>query len=427
MSLRRVLLLAYYFPPTPSAGSGRMGGLAKYLPRFGWEATVITPARAERATRGLRVVETPDADLAVDLKRRLGLRPDAALKDLVWSGGGNPSRGLRLKARLIDQVKALVAVPDTNRGWIRIAVDAARNLQRAQRFDALLTTSPPPSVHVAGRRIVGVHRLPWVADLRDLWWDDRYSTAPRWRRTLDRRLEVRTLAHATALVTVSEPLAAELGNLHARCPVHAILNGFDPELVNPGSPLEPVLTLTHTGTLHQGRRDPTLLFAAVARLVACGAVPRDRIRIRLFTRHEPWVAALARDYQIEDVVEMPVWAPTAEVIQAQREAQVLLLLHWGEEREAGVVTAKVFEYLAARRPILVLGGGPGVLPRLLEETAAGIQLTEPDRLEAYLVECWHAIQRDGAVPWRGRPDVIERYSHLRMAREFAAVLDAVSG
>ena len=424
MSRRRVLILSYYFAPTPSAGAVRMGGLAKYLPDEDWEVTVVTPHRDDRPENP-SIVETADADLAVTIKRRLGMDTGAALKDLVAGETAAPASGLRLRARLIDFAKGLIAVPDTNRGWISIAARAAVQAHREHPFDLVLTTSPPPSVHVAGARISKRSALPWVADLRDLWSDDRYSTAPRWRRALDRRIEQRTFAAASALVTVSPPLADELRELHPNAEVHTVFNGFDPDRVNPGTPLSDVFAITHTGTYHQGRRDPSILFEAAGNLIRRGLIPPERFRIRLFVKHEPWLMVLAERHGVAPLVDLVPWAAPEKMIEAQRRSQILLLLHWGGPREAGIVTAKVFDYLAARRPILVLGGNEGALRTLIEETAGGLQLGTVEAIEEQLTAWWREFERTGSVAWHGDPEIVGRYSHRRMAREFAEIFETV--
>jgi glycosyltransferase involved in cell wall biosynthesis len=423
MAPRRLLVISYYFPPTPSVGSVRVGGLAKYLPEHGWKVTVVTPQRFGRDDRTGRVLETADADLSAGIKRRLGIAREAALKDAL-AGASSPQARPR-SARLVELVKALVAVPDTNRGWIPIAARAASRRLAEERFDAILSTSPPPSAHLAARRVAARSCLPWVADLRDLWSEDHNSTAPAWRRRLDRRLEKRTLRNAAALVTVSEPLARTLRGLHPALPVHTILNGYDPDEVGLADRLTPDFTLTHTGTFYQGRRDPGLLFETLARMLADGRLPRDRVRVRLYARHESWVAALVRRHGLDDLVELREWTARREALRAQQESQVLLLLHWGGPSEEGVFTGKVFEYLAARRPVLMIGGGGGVLSELLDRTGAGVHVTDRAGLERQLEAWWQEFAAAGSVVWRGRDELVERYSHRRMAREFAAVLDEV--
>jgi len=443
---RRLLLLSYYYPPTPSVGGVRAAGLAKYLPRFGWEATVITPAVAGRSGTGAgtsgaaHLVETADRDTARRLKQLIGLQPDAALKDLAAGGHAAPPTARAGRSAAIELVKALVAFPDAHRAWARLAADAAagaaaraaaqaagRGKQGTRPFDAILATSPPHSVHLGAARAARATGLPWVADLRDLWSTDRNSVAPAWRKRLESRLERRTFATASALVTVSEPLAAELRTLYPAIPAHAIPNGFDPELRGLASGPSKDFVLTHTGTFYQGRRDPSLLFDALASLLAAGRLPKERVKVRLYARHEPWVAAMAEARGLAGVVEILPWAPREEALLAQQQSQGLLLLHWGGEREAGVFTGKIFEYLAARRPILLIGGGEGVLADLLRETGAGVRATTQPELEAALSGWWDEYARDGAVRWRGDDDAVDRYSQVRMAERFARVLEEAAG
>ena len=98
---------------------------------------------------------------------------------------------------------------------------------------------------------------------------------------------------------------------------------------------------------------------------------------------------------------------------------------WGGDRERGVFTGKVFEYLAARRPILMIGGGEGVLLDLIEETSAGVHVTDQATLERALLGYWREFESTGQVSWRGREELVERYDHRRMARQFAELLDEI--
>lgn len=423
--MRRVLILSYYFPPTPSVGCIRMGGLAKYLPECGWQPTVVTPHRSGRSIPSMEIQETADGDLARSFKKLLGISADTSLKDTLASGSGAPLDSNPLRAKFIEAVKALVAIPDTNRPWSRRAVSAARELMQHHRFDAVITSSPPPSVHLAGEQLARAG-LPWVADLRDPWWDNHNSAAPSWRRRLDRWLEKRTLRHAQALVTVSHPLTDRLLQTHPQSHAVCILSGYDPELVNTGLPSGDGLTISHTGTFYQGRRDPSLFFSGIRELLARGRIPRHRLRIRLFARHESWIAAMAEEWGIADVIEMLPWMSREAAIRAQWESQVLLLIHPDTPEDIPVYTGKIFEYLAARRPILMVGGLPGVLSELIEHTRAGVHVRTPEAIASQLEEWWAEIEESKQARWHGNEQRIEAYSQPRMAREFARVLEDVS-
>jgi glycosyltransferase involved in cell wall biosynthesis len=410
--MRRVCIACYWFPPVPSVGSIRVGALARRLPKYGWQPVIVTPAYTGRGDMGYPVHETADADVAVSMKRRAGMKDDLAMKDLVAAGS--------FRSFAIEVGKALFAFPDSNRGWIRYAVEAAVG---AQPFDAVLTSSPPVSAHVAGRKISRRTGAAWIADLRDLWSQDHNSTAPPWRLAMDRRLERKTFRDADALVTVSDPLAGQLRSLHPDAGVHTILNGFDPDLAGLPVRLTDTFTITHTGTVYQGRRNPAPFLEALAALLDSGRIDRARTRVRMFSREEPWLPGLIERFSLDDVVDMRPWVSWEEALAAQRESQVLLLLHWGGKAEEGVYTGKIFEYLAARRPVLLSGGGEGVLSDLVRETGSGVHVRTREEIEKQLTEWWEEFLRNGSVAYRGDDSRLARYSHDRMAEEFAAVLD----
>lgn len=425
MSQRHLLLLTYTYPPTPSIGGVRAAGLAKYLHRFGWHVTVVTPRGEPPRTSSGEIVETDPAEVAGRFKRWLGVNSQGAFKDAVASDA-SPARH-HLRSWIIETVKAAVAIPDTHRGWIRLAEQAASRCLDRRRFEVLLSTSPPVSAHVAAARLRRRRGVPWVADLRDLWSENHNSQAPAWRRRIDRRIERRVLSAADALVTVSAPLAARLASLQPGTPCHAIVSGFDPDIEGLGSGLDGLFTITHTGSFHQGRRDPSRFLDAVGDVLARGTVHRDRLRIRLFARGEPWLQELVSSRGLGDVVQLIPWSTRERALAIQQESQVLLLIHPDGAQERPVYTGKVFEYLAARRPILVVGGDPGVLTELVAETRAGVHA--PDRAETarWLERFWTEYEARGSVSWRGDEAAVARYSQLRMAEEFARLLDTVAG
>lgn len=425
VSGRRVLILSYYFPPAPSVGGHRAAGLAKYLSEFGWAPVVITPEREGRKVEPGGIVETPDADAAAVWKRRLGLRPEMALKD-QWSVQTSERRlSRRLAAGAIELVKGMTALPDAHRGWIRFALAAGKRAAQEGSFAAVLSTSPPASAQMAGARLHRATGLPWLADLRDLWADDPVQITPAWRRALDRWLERRTLRGARTLVSVSAPLADVLARRYPGKNVQPVLNGFDPALFPGGVSLTDDFSITYTGSFYQGLRGPQLFFKALAEMIAAGQLPRDRVRLRLFSRGEPWVKTEVERCGLTDVVEFKGWVARETAARAQQESQLLLLLRGEASREEGVYTGKLFDYLGARRPILCVGGGEGVVGELLRETGTGRMVEGLEQIKEALQKAWEDYSSLGSVPWRGDPSRVEYYSQRRMAREFAALLDAL--
>ena len=117
------------------------------------------------------------------------------------------------------------------------------------------------------------------------------------------------------------------------------------------------------------------------------------------------------------------------VLEKERESQILLLLNWDTPNpgELGTCPGKLFEYLAAQRPILTIGGPPpGVVTEILKETESGAHVSNSEDLRQVLLQYYREYKETGIVNYNGRKDKIMKYSHKEMAQKFAKVLFTVS-
>lgn len=425
MSKRRVLVITYYFPPRPGIASLRLRGLAKYLPEFGWEPIILTPALPSAPNEAFQVVQTPyPGDVserfkkAVRLNRNRGFQEQVRIPLSIREG----KRSFTTKA--VASVKSVVAYPDEQKDWYRLAVKTGMGLLQKGNIDALISSSGPVTTHLVASELKGRFHIPWVADLRDLWTQNPYYPYGLVRKWFERRLEVSTFAQANALTTTSGPWAEILGSLHRGKLVCVVPNGFDPEEVI-SAPLTKEFTITYTGQLYQGKRDPTLLLRALHELIAEGLINPDITRVRFFGPTQYWLEQAIKKHSLEEIVKQCGMVSREVALIRQREAQILLLLNWNDLREQGTYTGKIFEYLAARRPILGIGGPKGVVSKLLETTGAGVHAANLATLKEILYSWYeeHAVNRQ--VLYRGRNDQIMKYSHREMARKFTEVLNGV--
>ena len=289
-----------------------------------------------------------------------------------------------------------------------------------------MTTSPPISTHLIGSKAKTILGSPWIADLRDLWTENLAHSNPMLNR-LQTGLERRTLAEADALVTVSNPWAARLQEKYPSQKVSVITNGFDPDdFVGIPKKLTEKFTITYAGRLYQGGRNPKLLFEVLRDLLNENVVSPQDVQVRFYGQVEPWLGALIQQYRLEELVGIFGLITRHESLQRQAESQVLLLLGWADPRETGQHSGKLFEYFGAARPILAIGGGRGVLTEALEETHAGTHALSKEQVRNFLVTAYSEFKANGYVAYQGKETAIDRYTHLRMARQFANLLNSVS-
>jgi len=401
----RVLLVSHAFPPLNVIGAVRVGKFASYLDKAGHDVRVIaSPGQGDQSL----AVELSADRIAYVNGRAVGHKLDGVAKLirglLADTGGGKSmptgveptapaSNGL--SGALARHYSALVLIPDARAGWIGAATVAGYQIVQAWRPDIVFASAPPYSALIAASRIARVCGAPWVAELRDLWADNPYNDDPAWRHRVDQFLERRVLKSAAALVTISPGCVEALRRRH-RQPIACILNGYVeedfPAQRSGPSPGE-VVSILYTGGIYPGYRDPSPLFRAVASLGA----ERHRVAVHFYGPPAATVSPLATEHGVADRVFIHDPVPYKASLALQASADVLLLLQWNNERDAGTLPAKFFEYLGARRPILSLGYEHGDLAAMIRERAAGLVANDPEVIARQL-RAWIAQKPAGIPP-----------------------------
>jgi glycosyltransferase involved in cell wall biosynthesis len=344
----RILLVAYFYPPSRDTGVLRPAAMAKWLRRAGHEVTVLTTSAygTGPGDAGEDVVRTADAQRW--RARLAGKDSIGALFDSpTYSGKPHP-----LSKVIVPE--ALAAA------WTPFARSRALRLHRERRFDCVITSSPPESAHAIG---FALHRrgLPWVADVRDAWTFEplrpRFPTAAQ--RRLDERLERRWLGAADAVVCVSEPA---VNDLRARGIAEALLirNGWDPEAApsatEPTGLLDPQRTsLVYTGRFGTYGRNPAQLVEGLAELARSdpdAAAKLDLVIAGPLTDDE--AKLFETDVSPARIVRLDPM-PRERALALQREADALLLI--AQPTRSQLLNIKLFEYAASGTPILALAAG----------------------------------------------------------------------
>jgi hypothetical protein len=429
--MNKVLIVAYHFPPRTTVASLRPLGLAKYLPEFGWEAVILTAALPGRPNPQFEVVETQQrGSLALSWGKRLfKLDPEQTLMTQI----AQLKKKLRIKSEkspldlLLAAIGEITAYPDPQKGWRHFGIQAGKDVLQQQPIKAIISTSSPVTSHIIANELKKEFKIPWVADFRDLWTQNHYYPYSPLRRMIERKLELKTLAAADALVTISQPVAAELAKLHEQKPIYTVTNGFDPVEVNttPGN-LTNKFTITYTGNLYPGKQNPEPLFAALHGLVTERSMDAGDIEVRFYGPQSGWIDKQAERYGLTGIVRQFGMVPREIALNKQRESQLLLLLKWSDTQQRGVYTAKIFDYLAARRPVLAIGGFPDVVDQLLDETKAGVSEQTGEDIRVMLLRLYQEYKLTGAVSYSGGEAEANKYSHREMAKRFASILNTIT-
>lgn len=429
----KVLLVSHAFPPKNIIGAVRVGKFAKYLHEAGHDVRVI----AAHDTGDLSLpVEIPADRVAYATGRPVGRTLDTLVK-LVHRWWCNPAGGVAaqgpaeppsrrltsLTAALTRHYYALLCIPDFRAGWIGVATAAGYDIVRDWRPDIVVASAPPYSSLMVASRIARVCGAPWVAELRDLWSDNPYYEEPRWRFWVDRLLERWVLKSAAGLVTVT-PGWAETLRRRYRQPIACVLNGYVEEdfpAERPGPMPGDVVSILYTGNIYEGYRDPSALFRAIGLLGA----ERDRVAVHFYGPPKQVVEPLATAHRVLDRVFVHDRVSYKASLALQTSADVLLLLQWNHQKDEGNIPAKFFEYLGARRPILMLGYEHGDLAEMIREREAGLVSNDPPAIADQLRR-WIA-QRPAQIPpldRRAREGMTRAEQYRKLEQFMFEVLDA---
>lgn len=364
-----LLMIAGVFPPTGGSGVQRTAKFAKYLSRAGWSITVL----AVEAIPGLPQDFTLLCDLPSDVRI---LRGPSAFCVKRASRTGDSTRTISALKRLASRAAMALGYPDELLGWVLSSFRELDARRQEPRPDLVFSTYSPPSNHLLGLWLKRAWQIPWAADFRDLWTEDcAYPKRGPLGGWVDRRLENAFLREADAVIAVGEAqrdiLAAHVSL--ARDKFHVIPNGFDPEdfAEEPGdciavtdprastalartasSTTRRGLRIAHIGRLQRERQTAPLLEA----FRLWGALPRGpagpSIELRLVGHVAPTLLSALTSTGLA-VSHVP-HVTHAEAIREMREADLLLLPTASGRNAESLIPAKLFEYLAAGRPILMV-------------------------------------------------------------------------
>jgi glycosyltransferase involved in cell wall biosynthesis len=412
-----VLLVAAYFPPAGGAGVQRPLKFATHLPALGIETHVLAPDDPKWVHRDEDLA--PPTQAWVHRARFVGPRARQPAYELYGLRGVDR---LALQARLAGR---RLLVPDSMVTWNLTAIPAAIRVVRSEGIDAVVTTSPPSSVHFVGAAVKAATGVRWIADLRDSVVAHPHRNVERLLVRLKEQGEhavARLIARqADAVVAASEAIAEEARAFAPGVRIVTIENGCD---YDDFAGLEyhhgARFRITHTGSFF-GKRDPRPFLNALA-----GADPD--VVARFVGDFRPRDREYAEALRLGDRLELHPYVPRRRSLELQRDSEALLLLiPEAGGRGRGVLSGKVFEYLAAERPVLAAVPPDGAAAALIRESGAGL-VAPPDDADALrealaeLVRRW----RSGTLETTAlAPALRERLSRRTRVEQLAELLREV--
>jgi glycosyltransferase involved in cell wall biosynthesis len=414
--VKKVLIITYYWPPSGGSGVQRWLKFVKYLREFGIEPIVLTiePHFATFPNYDYSLLkEIPEG---IEIHTTQASSPFELYKKVRKKDAPQAGFSGEKTSRLLDKVMRFIRgnffIPDARIGWNKFAIEKAKEIILQNKIDSIITSSPPHSTQLIGLELKRMFNLNWLADLRDPWTEIYYNKE-LFRTSLakkkDYKLEQLCLKNADKIVVVSEDIKRHFGANRKEIldKINVIPNGFDEadflevkseELSGKSEELTVKSEeLTEKSEMESGKlRTENLTYKVISYVGNLGEqypvegfleafseiVKNDsEWKLQFIGNCHDGVKRMVELLKISANVEFIPYVNHSEAIDFMLKASILLLIIPEIVNNKGILTGKLFEYLATGNTIINIGPKDGDAAAILKENAVSITLNPTEKQE----------------------------------------------
>ena len=444
---RKVLMIAYYFPPLAGSGVFRSLKLAKYLPENQWQPTVIAaekPPLTWNFADDSLLQEIPEtiqvhrlSDPVGDSPQGIELSGDMINKlveflSTIFFGDSIAIPILRQLSQSQETMRTLLMFPDMTLLWAYQVVQYIERNMDLQEFDLLYTTTGPHASHLVGYYLKQKYNIPWVADFRDEWVNNPYGSIDIHNNPYHKLiycLEKRIVTQASHTISVSNTIIQNYIDTYGIKPqqISSITNAYDEEdfvpIVQKTDPNDR-FTIVYSGLLYGKHRDIAPLLQAMQELIQEGRVVAEKLLFRIIgmDAKDSSLAEVALSYGLEGNLEALGYRGHRETLQLSTDADLLFTLNGSDNKFRGYHSGKIFEYLRCNRPLLAFAPYDGEVDLLLSNTGHGTCVIEKEieKIKNLLLEQYTHWQESKVRSYLSHENIY-LYERRFLAKHFADI------
>ncbi len=420
--MQKILIITYYWPPAGGPGVQRWLKFVKYLRDFNIEPVVYIPENPHYPLL--------DDSLTTEIPEGIAIYSRTIFEPYKLAGIFSKKKTSRISSGIISTknqsfvekvmlwIRGNFFIPDARKYWIKPSVRYLENIIAKEKITHIITTGPPHSVHLIGHGLKQKLSVNWMADFRDPWTSIGYHNKLRLSRASQKahkHLEHLVLNSADKIVVTSNQTKKEFKQITARS-IKVITNGYD-ALSTKKTKLDEKFTISHIGSLLTGR-NPKNLWAVLKQLIEEHQDFRTFFQLQLIGIVSLDVLEAIKEFGLEPHLKLEGYLSHTDALHAQRKSQILLLVEIDAVATQGIIAGKLFEYMAAQRPILGFGPKNWEVADIVKETNTGVVFDyhEQNRLKKLLL-FWFEEYLHGRLHVTATG--IAKYSRRELTKELA--------
>jgi glycosyltransferase involved in cell wall biosynthesis len=430
--MKKVLIITYYWPPSGGSGVQRCLKFAGYLRQFGWEPVILTVkdpnypiydnSLVDEIPSFIEVLKVP----AWEPYRLYHFFTGKKKKTNIGFLSGKTKNSFAEKISL--WIRGNLFIPDGRKYWIKPAVKFLDRYLRDNNVDCIFSSGPPHSAHIIAKVISRKHNLPWIADFRDPWTGVYYFNKLMLSDCAIRRhksLENTVLNSADAIVVVGETMKKDFQKITGKR-IEVIHNGFDEkDYQDLDYKLDKKFSIAYTGMFFRDQNPPEL-WEVLKELIDDLPGFKEDLQLKFTGKIDALVLNNIEKSGLSNYLVHTDYVDHSRIPEIQSLSQLLLLCINRVDNAGYILTGKVFEYLAAKRPILAICPLDSDIAGIIRSTKSGtiIDFDNKKKLKEVITAYYNQFKSGGL---HGNTTGIEAYSRLNLTSKLATLLDQITG
>ncbi|MEF3079041.1 glycosyltransferase family protein [Winogradskyella poriferorum] len=429
MNSKKVLIIAYYWPPAGGPGVQRWLKFVKYLPEFDIEPIVYCPENPNYPIVDESLLNEIPKDVTIikqPIKEPYQLASFLSKKSSkkISSGVIPKAKKQSLTEKMMLYVRGNFFIPDARKNWINPSVAFLSNYIKENHIETVVSTGPPHSMHVIGSKLKQSLNIKWLADFRDPWTTIGYHKALKLTKSSQQKhieLETEVLNSADEIIVTSNHTRNEF-ETKTNKPISVITNGYDTHSVRVEEK-DAKFTLSHIGSLLSDR-NPKVLWEVLSELISENESFSKAFQLNLIGVVSDDVVESIHNTGLKNHTNVVGYVSHDDAIKFQLSSRLLLLIEIDSEDTKAIIPGKLFEYLISETPILAIGPDDSDVQQIITKTNTGIYFNynQKEKLKSQIVSYFEAYQKNSLnVNAIG----LQPYSRKALTERLSAIIKAM--